>query len=610
MQMSINTSKSMCLTTMIIAYSIFTVSSHVTINGNFRKCVLTEPQHHVSLNTLCDDDGISIQQEDFQGDPNNSCKDCIPKDLLSATVSTALIFIKHHFLIQGHGYKCSMKINTLTWDNDFIGEVHKSTSFRLVPLTRFDCLNMIEADVCGEEKMNCNSKEECYYETPEHKMEQPKWMRSIQNTQNVCSYTRVNVLGKSEDSKLFKDAKSKCTANELECVLDHSIVIWNKEIVKRCIFESVLYIDDLTSPYHGKNNVFESKKNRFLFKLTNEIETACDGIHFIKSLEGLYLVPLTENNRHHDAIQLPKSSVSIEHLQDNDLREFMLAEVDFDKRNLLSTISRTACSSLINTIRSHIDAQDKFIVISEFGLTDAVLYINDGLAYLPVCTNVSTIQILSTTSECYRDFAVKYTVGNNEINGFLRHSNILSHFSEQVECDSNDRSLVIEGSSIKIKRKQKNVTIENFDNNLVTKLRMPLLEEGSLNEIFMHHQLLINSTGTIDHIEELFASKEHEDIFYVRGSSGSRINSVSQVNGAVGLIHRGVEYLRSLSTEIWNTLIYIVFALAIVFCLLIILRCICCKKRCSRPRYNRVPQFWRAGFTRARPEAVELQQLS
>jgi hypothetical protein len=454
------TSKSGWLMILIIADYIYSIESQVSVHGNFKHCVLTEPLHHISFDDLCDDDGVTNRQADVaRGWNNDGCDDCKHREQLTASVSTAMIFIKHHFLIEGYGFKCTMKINTLTWDNDIIGQVHKSTSFRVVALTRFDCLNMVEADMCGEEKMNCNSKEECYYETPERTMQQPKWLRSIQNTQNVCFYTRVSVLGKNEDSKLFKDAKSKCTASDLECVLDHSIVIWNKGIVKSCIFESVLYIDDLTTPYPGQNNLFESKKNRFLFKLTNEVETACEGINFIKSLEGLYLVPLTGNYKHHEAIQFPKSSVSIEQLQDNDIREFMLAEADFDKLNLLSTIARTACSSLINSIRSHIDAQDKFIVINEFGLTDAILYINDGLAYLPVCSNVSTIQVLERTTECYKDFAVKYRVNEKEINGFLRTSNILSQFSDMVDCKTTDKNLVLERSSVRLRRKQQVVIV-------------------------------------------------------------------------------------------------------------------------------------------------------
>jgi hypothetical protein len=208
------------------------------------------------------------------------------------------------------------------------------------------------------------------------------------------------------------------------------------------------------------------------------------------------------------------------------------------------------------------------LVVSEYGLNEAVLYINDGLAYLPVCTNVSTIQVLNKTNECYRDFAVKYSVGNNEVNGFLRHSNILSQFSDIVNCKSSKRNLVIESSLVRLKRIHKAVTVESFSNQYALKLRIPLLKEGSLNEIFKHHQFLVNSTGTIDHIEELLASQEKEDIFYVRSIK----NSTSETKGPVKYVERAYIWLGELGETIWNFIIYISLArLVIAFCLLVIL---------------------------------------
>jgi hypothetical protein len=166
--------------------------------------------------------------------------------------------------------------------------------------------------------------------------------------------------------------------------------------------------------------------------------------------------------------------------------ELMPGRIDYEKRHMLATIASVACSSLFNTISSQINSHDRFIVLSVFSITDAVIYIKNGLPYLPICSDVSTIQVLETTDACYRDFAVKYKVGSNEVNGFLRDRNILSQFSEIVDCKTNDKNLVIEGSSVKLKRKNRGVISEDFDTRLATK---PFLQNGFLNDIFQHNQL-------------------------------------------------------------------------------------------------------------------------
>jgi hypothetical protein len=586
--------KETLLISTILVLCSYTASRQVTVNGNFQHCMLNGPKHNIELNSLCNDDGFLYQLSNENA--TNNCTDCdvtrAGKLNDSVVLPTAVVYIKRHNMIEGFGYNCSMVIHALIENYDIFGNMtHESAEVQKV--TRENCLLMVENDYCSLEKMNCSGRDNCYFKG---------FWRNLNSNQpfySTCSYSKIKIVGKTEDTTLFKDAQGKCTANELECKLDQSLIVWKKDIIRKCFFEPVLYIDDLRQPYKRYRNLLESRKNRFLFTLTGESEL-CGTMQIFKTQEGLYIRHLAEEDEQNKTMEYIKSSLSLEDLQDNDIREFMLAEEDFDKRNMLATVFRTACSSLINTIRSHIDAQDKFMVISEFGLKDAILYINDGLAYLPVCTNVSSIQVLDTTSACYRDVAVKYKVGDNEVNGFLRPSNILSQFSEIVDCKTNDKSLVIESSSVKIKRKRQVITIEQYDIHLATKLRIPLLQEGSLNEIFKHHQLLVNSTGTIDHIEELFASQEREDIFYVRGNERIGENTASEVYGPTLVFNNIYNYIKSVTSKVWNFIVYsivaIVLALVLGFGLI---------KAFGYLRKNK-SKLWNMRYRRANPNEIEL----
>lgn len=540
--------------------------TNAEIEGNFKHCELNEPLHHIDVNSLCDDDGISDQQEDW--------KNRKPGKTLSKTKEEAMIFVKHHYLVEGHGYKCSMKINQYKLEKDWLFAKHVDVSSKYVPLTRFDCLNMVESDKCGEKTMKCHNKDECFYEEPLDPRDEPSWLSITRPTQHVCSYKKIIILGKDNSTKLFKNAQSKCTANEHECILENSIVIWNKNIVRTCMFESVLYINDLMIHVQGKTLLYESKINHFLFKATLEEEKACDNIYFKKTIEGLYLVILSSYNRTKEIFKSPKGNLNINHLQDNDIREFMLAEVDYEKKNMLATISRTACSALINTIRSSIDATDKFLVINEFGLNDITVYINDGVPYLPVCTNVTKIEVLSTTSQCYRDIAVKYKIGYREINGFLRPSSILSQFSIIDDCKKNNKNLLIESGSVIVKRKSNKVIIEKYDKRLATRLRIPFLQEGSLNELFKHNQLLINASSSLEQMEEMIAIKEQDFTFFVKGNENIESNTASEESQITNFFSNVFNFLKSITGKIFSFIKYTFLTLLIILLALVLGYCI------------------------------------
>jgi hypothetical protein len=543
----------------------------LTISGNFLQCLLQEPFQYISLDSLCDNDGLLFPTNNQHAESN--CVDCDKKLNLPETI----VYIKLNYIIEGYGYNCTMQIETFDEFSGIFPAYRFESSIKNVKLSKIDCINMVEADMCKEIKMNCTNKDKCVYVQPMVDKDL-KWLRTVTTHRYICSYSKIKIIGKTTESRLFKGAINNCTGKDLECIMNNSIVIWNKDLAHSCIFKEVLYIDDLVQPYTRYNNVFQSKKNRFLFSLTGKIEY-CGTRQFFETREGLYLSPVKKDNMQNETIISLKSNAGFKHLHDNDVRKFLLAEEDFDKNRMLATIFSTACSSLTNTLLSHLDESDKFIIISDYELQDSVIYINDGTIYLPVCSNVSTIQVLERTTECYKDFAVKYRVNEKEINGFLRPPNILSQFSEVVDCKTTDKNLVLERSSIKLKRKHQIVHVENYDIQLATKLKIPIFQKGSVNEIFKHHQLLVNSASTIEHIEELIASKEQTDIFFVRGNGNSKIAYVKETNGPMKYLKHAYIWLRNLSDAMWNIIIYTLSALVITFCALIALKYSCKHRR-------------------------------
>lgn len=542
----------------LIIFHTAILQDPMTIVGDFKHCFIDDTINHIDLDSVCQDEFNKIEL----------CDNCAQRDKMLRE-NGAMIFTRHHYIIEGYGYECSIREYLHRKSKDFVGLVHTATGTRWGHITKHDCWKMVESDLCGTNKMNCTNKEQCSYTEPIPDLSEPGWESKTTAYTTDCTYRKTLILGKEYGGKLFKDAKSECTAQNLECLLDTSIIVWKNDIVRNCHFEPALLIDDLTpvssvSGYTNKN-VYQSRLNRFIFKLTDNYETACDGIKFLQTHQGLYFVELTTPIIKQKVLSLPKSKVGITHLQDNDIRDFMLAEEDYDKQMMLYTMAKVACYSLINTIRAHLDSQDKFLNIQEFGSTDVILYIKDGLAYIPFCNNVSQITVIQNTTACYKDFPVTYTMNSKPFNGFLRQHNILTQYSKLHDCKTNDKNLVIENSFKIIKRKNQIVTVNKYNHNLSTKLKIPFFDETSLNNAFKHHELIVNSTGMLENMEELIISKEHNIDFYVKKNENFEIDRVEkEPSWPVRLANNFINYYSGIKQNIFNIFMAIVHICIII----------------------------------------------
>jgi hypothetical protein len=149
--------------------------------------------------------------------------------------------------------------------------------------------------------------------------------------------------------------------------------------------------------------------------------------------------------------------------------------------------------------------------------SEYILYINNGMAYIPHCKQIQTIKVLPTTGHCYRDIAVHYYKTNTTEykTGFLRSQGILTQLSTKASCEDTDMNLVIDESSVIIKRKSKIVTVEAYTISLRKEFSHSFVHPV-ITHLFDHHQLLMNASNILETMNDIFTSKEGDDVFFVK----------------------------------------------------------------------------------------------
>lgn len=135
------------------------------------------------------------------------------------------------------------------------------------------------------------------------------------------------------------------------------------------------------------------------------------------------------------------------------------------------------------------------------GEKNIILYFNNGQAFLPVCSNVSSIMVNSfvNRNDCDKEIKIAYTKQqktNRLYNGYLRENNIITQFSSRLDnCLNQEKSLIVVDSMNNsnvylIRRNQTQVQVSSYTTHL-TKFKV---NRANFKDLFNHHDFLVNGS--------------------------------------------------------------------------------------------------------------------
>jgi hypothetical protein len=223
------------------------------------------------------------------------------------------------------------------------------------------------------------------------------------------------------------------------------------------------------------------------------------------------------------------------------------------------------------------------------GISEVVLFIKNGMPYIPYCTSVGKINVLETTDQCYEDIAIEFFPSQtpwNKRTGFLHAQGIISQSSKLTSCETNDLNLVMKSASKLIKRRGSTVVVEEFDQSLSSPLVIPIFQHSLIKTVFEHNNLITNGSSLFEEINDFFGAKEGDDIFYVKSNEYSK--SLENVKNSDGPIDGILNWITSTFDFTKNTLWIIFISIISLVGLYIILKIVCLfRGTCHKPKIDR-----------------------
>jgi hypothetical protein len=104
------------------------------------------------LNTLCQSSKHLNQDDEAQ--PELLGIDLSPDN----NGSQAFLFAKHHYMIDGNGYECSIQTTTYTFKTTFLFQQTTNNEHGVVSMSPLECWNMVQEQECNKVKMKMQAQ--------------------------------------------------------------------------------------------------------------------------------------------------------------------------------------------------------------------------------------------------------------------------------------------------------------------------------------------------------------------------------------------------------------------------------------------------------------------
>ena len=543
--------------------------SNYVMNGKFKECIVQSHQNMLRIEKCPE---LSFREPvDHEAAAENRRE------------GEAFVFTRHQNVLEGVGQECSIKVRQFKLSRDIFWNKYTEYNEHHMKLTRFECLNMVTNQLCNGKKMSCKSNEQCVFieeRNPDVDVH-PWWFGSHVYTLHECKFSNRLVISDSFEKHVLHGSIGSCQANDLYCELAQSIVMWDKDIIRTCMFERIMYIRDLMSVRDANRSVmyYYSVDESLFFKIlpNNTTHKDCGDYEFIPSTEGLYLSKVKQrgalfaNETKKALMSLTESKVKNIHLHDNELRQILMSQDDFALFTLLKMNLVSACSAFLNVIRSNLNNDDTFVFLNEMGYTnDLIIYFDDGVSYMPICTDVYNITIFKQqkmNDACFDDIQILYKNEKTQKyrRGFLRKNGIITQTSKKISCDLseyNQKTIMID--DVLIQRHVNEINLINYNHSVKTVIRTSLWNTNELQRLFDHNSFLTNGSNFFENIE----------VFNEQNFDGDSdfINDVPIGDWAeddeLGFFGSIFKSIKNIFSNIWNMFLELLFGVIIIFVLL------------------------------------------
>jgi len=558
-------------------------STEITIEGQFQECYVDESNSKLKIekcpNSLTDD---SKSRENYM-------KNDIRHE--------AMVFSKHTNYLEGEGFECfKRQHNYMLITTCWTGSHETKYEFTDIKLTRLECLSMINDNMCNGQPMNCSNRENCLYKEPRPVyMRHPGWCHKTPFTLYECSFRKKLLLSNSHNKNVLPNAIGSCKINDKKCELPDSIVVWQDEIIRTCLFERLLILNDLNDFKDKTTNetVFYYSNNQsmlFYLNKNKSTEIDCNGNIFIPTTEGFFLSFFTnDTEREKKLLSLAQSKLNMIHVQEKDLQSIILSQDDYAIFSVIQKNIIFACSAFINIIRSNLNHEDSFVPIDLGGDKEVVFYFRNGASYLPICRRFNNITVLvnqeSNNNVCFEDIRILYKSAKSlkYKSGFLRKNGIVSHFSKRIDCKStlNDRSVVFEDYLITRKTNMQ-VEVVKIEHEHATQFTQTFWNMKDIKKLFSHHEFLSERVGLLDNEQELVNSQQKRFLFNSDDIYQHLVTEVKkQGDSFLASIGKKISNLmNTFSNNITETVFLIIGIIILILILLLAIKIITLIKKC------------------------------
>ena len=333
------------------------------------------------------------------------------------------IIEKLHNVVNDKGFECVKKmVKVGTFVNFFGARSEDPIEEFYTKLSREDCEYMVKHQQCNGMPMNCDEGTCIFDGTPPLKY---VWMYGWSKDGIYCKTRPKLVIANTIQTKLFG---KNCIAENGQCQLDNSIIIWNKTNYADCPMRKIVTLNLTLFP----NNVLYSNVSMLAFKINNnfEFERTCESIHkegipMFKTMEGLFI------SGHTKATNLPLSEMDPFAIHD-----LLLGGDDghrFTELMELNAVRKRVCNNRVAFVRTLARSPDYFEYLPDEDDTITIIYSKDGIIVAPMCTPIKSIT-LGISDECIEDIPVNLTINKKVVTAFMQPNRIIKSKTKRSAC--------------------------------------------------------------------------------------------------------------------------------------------------------------------------------
>ena len=319
------------------------------VTGNFLECQTDSLHNHLQFDENCFSNENKPIKKVSLSNPKN-----------------VTVLSKRDYYLEAIGYECSIKKSKITYIQDFfLNKYEAGPIVEIVSITRLECIALISDQLCDKIPMNCKNNHTCHFsQKPE--VDFPYWTGSNSHVYYECQFNKKMVIASTKASIVIHDAVTPCLPDDGVCFLPTSTVIWETDTIRGCPFERLLDISSLHPKLlENGHHALYSVEDNYLFELVED-KSLC-GLTLTTTTQGLYLSIEPSYSERRSLNKLPKSKLKMEHFQEKDYRDLILAENDFKLMLFKKEIYKLECSLMLNAIRTRLDEDDTFIKINYLG---------------------------------------------------------------------------------------------------------------------------------------------------------------------------------------------------------------------------------------------------